>query len=237
MSGQGEIDVLELEQVDVDGAIREAHDAVETRSDLLVRAGALGAGLLGGGALLGLLAPTASAQSLSRRDISILNYALTLEYLEAAFYTEAEEMGALDGELALFAQVVGAHERAHVRALKNVLGRRAVKRPRFDFRGTTESERQFAATAQTLEDTGVAAYKGQAARIRSNAILEAALAIHAVEARHAAWIRDINDAPPAPRAFDRPLTMSQVLAAVASTRFIVPARRQTTTRRTPRFTG
>ena len=230
--------MLELDQVDADGAIREAQDALETdtRAGLLAKAGAFGGGLIGGGALLGLFASKASAQSLSGRDISILNYALTLEYLEAAFYTEAEEMGALDGELALFAQVVGAHERAHVRALKQVLGRRAVKKPRFNFRGTTESARQFAATAQVLEDTGVAAYKGQAARIRSNAILEAALAIHAVEARHAAWIRDINGASPAPAAFDAPATMSQVLRAVAATRFIAPAR-QTTSQSAPRFTG
>jgi hypothetical protein len=145
-------------------------------------------------------------------------------------------MGALDGELALFAKVVGAHERAHVAALKQALGRKAVKRPRFDFRGTTESARKFAATAQTLEDTGVAAYKGQAPKIRANGLLTAALAIHAVEARHAAWIRDIRGGAPAPRAFDRPMTKGQVLAAVAATKFIRPARR-TAARSAPSFTG
>ena len=83
-------------------------------------------------------------------------------------------------------RVVGAHERAHVKGLKAVLGSKAVRSPRFNFRGTTEAAGDFAATAQVLEDTGVAAYKGQAPRIQANAILEAALAIHTVEARHAA---------------------------------------------------
>lgn len=143
-------EALTLEGVDADGAVREAA-AGDTRAAFLARCGMLGGGLLGGGALLSLMADDAGAQS--RRDVHILNFALTLEYLEAAFYTEAEKMGALDGELALFARVVGAHERAHVRALKKVLGRRAVKRPRFNFRGTTESARRFAATARALEDT------------------------------------------------------------------------------------
>ncbi len=227
---------LTLEQVDVDGAVRETADAVagDDRAGFLAKMGMFGGGLLGGGALLGLMAEGASAQSSS--DIAILNYALTLEYLEAAFYTEAEKMGALDGELALFARVVGGHERAHVKALRTTLGRRAVKRPRFNFRGTTEDAAAFAATAQVLEDTGVAAYAGQAPRVKADAVLQAALAIHSVEARHASWIRDINDDPPSPRAFDRPLSMRQVLAAVGQTRFIVPPRR-TSGGSAPRFTG
>ena len=133
-------------------------------------------------------------------------------------------MGALSGELALFARVVGAHERAHVKGLKAVLGNKAVKKPKFNFRGTTESADDFAATAQVLEDTGVAAYAGQAPRVKANAILEAALAIHTVEARHASWIRDLNGDEPAPEAFDEPLSMQQVLAAVEDTRFIVAPR-------------
>ncbi len=221
---------LDVVDVDVDGAIREAAEAVsgDTRARFLAKAGLLGGGLVGSSALLGLNPATAGAQS-RRRDIAILNYALTLEYLEAAFYTEAEEMGALDGELALFARVVGAHERAHVRGLKAVLGSRAVRSPRFNFRGTTEDAGDFAATAQVLEDTGVAAYKGQAARIRSNTVLGAALAIHSVEARHAAWIRRIVAGPsypnapedyPAPAALDPALTRAQVEQAVAATGFV-----------------
>lgn len=229
---------LTLSVVDADGAIRETAEAAagDTRAAFLARAGLLGGGVLGGSALLALMADGAHAQS--RRDVAILNFALTLEYLEAAFYTEARDMGALRGELALFARVVGRHERAHVRALKQVLGRQAVKRPRFNFRGTTEDAGRFAATAQALEDTGVAAYAGQAPRIRSDTVLDAALAIHSVEARHAAWIRDINGEPPAPVAFDDPLSKREVLAIVADTRFIRPARRRRTASGTaPSFTG
>jgi len=86
----------------------------------------------------------------------------------------------------------------------------------------------------------VAAYKGQAPRIKSNAILAAALAIHTVEARHASWIRDINGEDPAPTAFDEALSMREVLEAVAATRFIVAPRRRRRRRRpqqTPTFTG
>jgi hypothetical protein len=213
---------LTLEQVDADGAIRETMDAVQgdTRAGFLAKAGFLGGGLLGGGALLTLMEDEALAQGLRSSDVSILNYALTLEYLEAAFYTEAVRKGALNGELALFARVAGGHERAHVAALKQVLGRRAVRRPRFDFRGTTESRAKFRATAIVLEDTGVSAYAGQAPRVKADAVLEAALAIHSVEARHAAWIRDIAGEDPAPRAFDRPKSKRAVLRAVAQTRFI-----------------
>jgi len=234
---------LTLATVDSDGAIREAAEAVagDTRASFLAKAGMLGGGALGGGALLALMTGEAKAQG--RRDVAILNFALTLEYLEAAFYTEAEEMGALDGELALFARVVGAHERAHVRGLKQALGRAAVAKPRFNFRGTTEDSGAFAETAQVLEDTGVSAYAGQAPLIKSDAVLDAALAIHTVEARHASWIRGINGDDEAPRAFDRPLTQRQVLRAVAGTRFILPPRRRrrqdddTESGSAPRFTG
>ncbi len=229
-------ETLTLEQVDVDGAIRETVEKVagDTRAGFLARAGMLGGGLLGGGALLGLMAEGAQAQSSS--DIAILNFALTLEFLEAAFYTEAEKMGGFSGELRTFNRVVLGHERTHVQALKQVLGRQAVKSPKFNFRGTTESAKKFKATAQVLEDTGVTAYKGQAPLIKSDAVLSAALAIHTVEARHASWIRSINGTSPAPRAFDQPASMKKVLAEVAATHFIVAPRR-TGGRGRPPFTG
>jgi len=236
---------LTLEQVDADGALRETAAAVagDTRAAFLRRTGLLGGGALGGAALLGLVAEGAEAQSAG--DRSILNFALTLEYLEAAFYREARRMGALEGELALFARVVGQHEDAHVRALRETLGRRAVARPRFDFRGTTESADTFTTTAIALEETGVGAYKGQAARIGSDAVLAAALAIHSVEARHTGWIRDLAGLNPAPVALDPPLTRAQTLRRVARTRFVVAAPRRRAGGGggggggggTPRFTG
>jgi hypothetical protein len=212
--------MFDLETLDTDGAIRETQDEAMSRSDALRRAVTFGGAFLGGGALLGMLSPKASAAGLAKSDIAILNYALTLEYLEASFYKEALEANALNGALQMFAQVVGEHEAAHVVGLRDVLGAKAVKSPKFDFQGTTKDAAKFAATAQVLEDTGVAAYKGQAGLVKSNTVLVAALSIHAVEARHAGWIRAINGVSPAPAAFDAPLSMKQVLAAVAKTKFI-----------------
>ena len=210
----------QLYELDQDGAIQEALESVsgDTRADFLRKAAITGGGIVGGGAVLGALAGPASAATAN--DVNILNFALTLEYLEATFYTEAEQSGALSGKLANFAQVVGAHERAHVAALQKTLGRAAVKKPKFNFQGTTKDAKLFGATAVVLEDTGVSAYKGAAPSIDSPKVLGAAIAIHSVEARHAAWIRHILGKSPAPAAFDQPKSVDQVLAAVSETKFI-----------------
>jgi len=219
-------DLPMLEELDADGAIREAADQVDgdTRAAFLRKAG-VGAGVvLGGGALVGGF-PALAGAAVSRGDIAILNFALTLEYLEAAFYAEAVSKGKLNGETAKFAQVVAAHERAHVAFLRGALGRKAVAKPKFDFKGTTADQGKFQATAQALEDTGVTAYLGQVGNIKSKAILKAAGSILPVEARHASWIRDIRghgSSPlPAPTAFQASRTKAQVLAVVKSTGFIV----------------
>ena len=91
-----------------------------------------------------------------------------------------------------------------MKAFREVLGSRAVKRPRFDFRGATEDAERFRKTAVAFEDLAVAAYKAQAPLIQSRAYLVAALAIHSVEARHAAWIRRLAGVVPAADAFDEP---------------------------------
>ena len=217
---------LTLEELDRDGAILEgvAEIAGDSRADFLRKAAVGGGALLGGGALAAAL-PEGAMAGPARSDIAILNFALTLEYLEAEFYTEAERRRALSGETARFARVVGRHERAHVAFLRKALGRQAVKKPRFNFKGTTANQAQFQSTAQTLEDTGVAAYLGQVGRIKNKKILAAAGSILPVEARHAAWIRDIrgrgNPPLPAPTAFEGAKTRSQILAAVKGTGFIV----------------
>ncbi|MDQ3670416.1 MAG: ferritin-like domain-containing protein, partial [Actinomycetota bacterium] len=209
-------------ELDQDGALAEAIDRVEgdTRADFLRKAAVTGGGLVGGGAAFAALAAPAGAQSAS--DVNILNFALTLEFLEAEFYTRAERGGALNGRrrLARFATVVGEHERAHVAALQKTLGRKAVRKPKFDFKGTTDDPALFGTTAATLEATGVAAYGGAAPMVQSNAVLEAAVAIHSVEARHTAWINHIIGQPPAPVAFYEPKSVSEVLAAVTATGFI-----------------
>lgn len=216
-------EVLTLDVVDPDAAILEALDEAKTAS----RAAFLKRAVVGGGTLItsgvmiaGLpeLAFAAGGKS-AKRDVAILNFALLLEYLEAAFYTEAENRGNFSGATGRFAKVVGAHERAHVSFLKGALGSKARKKPTFDFRNTTTNKAKFQATAIALEETGVGAYSGQAANLRRQT-LPAAASIVAVEARHASWIRDIVRMNPAPRKFDRPFTKAQATARVNATGFI-----------------
>jgi hypothetical protein len=211
-----------LEELDVDGAIRETASKVhgDTRAAFLKKAG-IGAGaVVAGGAFAGAIPGIASA-GVAKSDVAILNFALTLEYLEAAFYAEAVAKGNFTGKVGDFAKVVSAHESAHVAFLKSALGRAAVKSPKFDFKGTTTDQAKFMATAQVLEDTGVAAYLGQAGNIKSKKILGAAASIMAVEARHAGWVRDLNNVSGAPAAFQGSKTKGQILAAVTGTGFIV----------------
>jgi Ferritin-like domain len=210
----------DLGHLDRDGALADTLGpfAPATRRTVLRTLAA--AGLIGSAvALTG--AATADAAAEPQGDVAILNYALTLEYLQSAFYTEVERIGALTGETARLARIVGNHERAHVRMLQEVLGGRAVAKPSFDFHGATDSQSAFVRTAVAFEDLGVAAYKGQAPRIASPAYLQAALAIHATEARHAAWIRRIAGILPAQSAFDQPATAAHVGQVVSSTHFIV----------------
>ncbi len=219
-------DLNTLEQLDVDGAIQETADQVDpfTRTSFLRKAGIGVGAVAGGGALLGGL-PSVAFGAVPASDIAILNFALTLEYLEAAFYDEAVSKGKFTGETGKFASIVAGHEAAHVAFLKKALGAKAVKKPKFDFKGTTTDKAKFEATSQTLEDTGVAAYLGQVGNIKAKAILKAAGSILPIEARHAAWIRDIrgsgNPPVPAPTAFEGAKTKRQVLAAVKGTGFIV----------------
>jgi len=211
-----------LEELDVDGAIRETAEKVDgdTRASFLRKAG-LGAGaVVGSSAFFGVLPSIASA-GVAPSDVAILNFALTLEYLEAAFYAEAVSKGRFPGKVGTFAKIVSAHENAHVAFLKGALGSAAVKKPVFDFKGTTTNKAKFMATAQVLEDTGVAAYLGQVGNIKSKKILGAAGSILPIEARHAGWIRDLNNTSGAPAAFEGAKTKSQILTAVKGTGFIV----------------
>lgn len=212
---------LTLEAVDRDGAIQETLDELDrsSRTGFLKRALVAGGALTVGGVTIGGLPGLVSAAPSPQQDAQILNFALTLEYLEAEFYTQAAASGSLSGEAAQFARVVGAHERAHVAFLKKALGSAAVAKPTFDFKGTTENQAQFQATAVVLEDTGVAAYNGQGPNL-TKGTLAAAASIVSVEARHAAWIRDIVNKNPAPAAFDASKTRPQVEVAVAKTGFI-----------------
>ena len=221
---------LRLDDLDRDGALAEAFDDLHgrTRADLLRGA------LVGSAALLAALAPAAGAEEHdSPRDISILNFMLALEELQAVFYTETQRNRVLPGALAAQASVVGSHERAHARALREALGSHAAKQPRFDFGGATEDADAFQRTAVAFEDLSVAAYKAQVPRIVEREYLTSAMAIHSVEARHAAWIRRLAGQPPVSRAFDEPVSRSRTTRIVDRTHFVV----RTTSRRGPRFTG
>ena len=234
-----------LDQVDVDGTIRNAaEDAGALISDRrsLLRNGAIaGGGLIATGALWSqLLTPAEAASSLISKtrkskanDIKILQYALTLEYLESAFYASGNaQIKFANPQLAYFAKTAGGHEAAHVIALKGALGKKyTIKSPTFNFGAATTDEATFAATAEVLEDTGVSAYAGQGPNILQKGVIVAALEIHSVEARHAAWIRFLNGGgnpspdgstknAPAPAVVDLPKSEKSVLTAVAGTKFI-----------------
>lgn len=219
---------LTIADIDHDGAFGDAADGLfgPTRAQLLQGA------LLGGAAFLVAGAQPVKAAGRSR-DVDIINYALALEYIQDAFYSEVERLGSLRGGLAEQARTVGAHERAHVRALRDALGSRAIKRPRFDFRGATESPSRFRQTAVAFEDLAVAAYKGQAGLVDKRGYLVALLGIHSVEARHAAWIRRLAGIQPAARPFDEPRSKASTLRIVERANFTVTM----TARKRPRYTG
>ncbi|MEO5632943.1 ferritin-like domain-containing protein [Gaiella sp.] len=213
-------DHLTLEVIDADGAEMEAYDNLprSTRMSLLQRGLVAGGTIAVGGVVIGGLPKLVTAAPSPSQDVDILNFALTLEYLEAEFYIQAVAGGALSGELLKFAKVVKAHEVAHVAFLKGALGAKAIAKPTFDFKGTTDDPAKFQATSIVLEDTGVAAYNGQGTRV-TRKLLAAAASVVSVEARHAAWIRDIARKNPAPVAFDPAKSQAQILSAVTATGF------------------
>lgn len=222
-------ELISVDTLDQDGALRESAEAVagDTRADLFRKAGIAGGSLLASGVLLGGLPGLAAAKPSKKQDVAILNYALTLEYLEAAFYKEAVEQGKFSGEVGAFAKLVAAHEAAHVAYLKRALGAAAVKSPRFNFADTTTNEDKFKATAFVLENTGVKAYAGQATNIKQAAVVSAAVSILTIEARHAAAIAAIlghipgRDGITPDGAFDKALSRKAILRAVGGTGFIV----------------
>jgi hypothetical protein len=227
---------INLDEVDVDGAVRDAAEEAsgDTRLGFLKKAGLAGGAMVSGGAVLSALAPSALASSghgrppakFGKGDIGILNYALTLEYLEAAFYNGASAANLpLSSQAAAFLKVVTVDENAHVKFLKGALGSKAAKSPKFDFKGTNTNAEAFMKTAQVLENTGVHAYLGQVLNIKNPEYVKAAGSILTIEARHASVIGLLNDpsgasiTPDGPR--DTSFPASKVLKAVEGTGFIV----------------
>lgn len=223
----------------------QAEDGGSSRRTFLNRS------VLAGGTLLALGSGTGYAMShdgdtnetsadfddVAGTDIDVLNYALTLENLENAFYREGLEMFSEDdfaqaeygmdladlssetaGEIEAmydYVEVIGEHEAAHVEVLGEaitLLGGEPNSEASYDFGVDTVDG--FLATAQVLENTGVAAYAGAAPFIESPDLLGAALSIHSVEARHAAFLNHVNGESPFPDAFDSALSQQAVLDAV-----------------------
>jgi hypothetical protein len=184
-----------------------------TRSTFIARGAMATGSLYGAGAVSGYVS-RALAQS-GAGDLDILNFALTLEYLEAAFYKEGLAKAGLSGDAMKLAKEIGDHETQHVAALTQTikkLGGKPVKAPGVTF--PFKDQASFLKLAQVFEDTGVSAYNGAAPMISSKEVLGAAGSIVQVEARHAAAIRLLNGANPSPAAFDPTLSKNQVLKAV-----------------------
>jgi rubrerythrin len=195
--------VPELEAVEVHGM---------TRGAFILRS-TLAAGTVYGAGAVAPFVSQALAQS-GGGDVGILNFALTLEYLETDFYKKAQGLN-LTGDLKTFAKEFGDQEAQHVDALVATikkLGGTPVKKPTFAFPIT--DEKSFLKLAVTLEDTGVAAYNGAAPAIESPEVLAAAGTIVQIEARHAAIVRVKSGMEPADEAFDKSQTKAQVTKAV-----------------------
>jgi rubrerythrin len=224
------------------GALQQLHDDPGTRKRFLKMVGGAGAtgalGLLaaacGGGGDSSKSAPAttgaAATQAASTKsDIAIVNYALTLEYLEADFYALAVASGAIrDRATVDLAKRIADVEQAHVDALVETvrrLGGMPAAKPATKFDDVIAAgPTKILQTAATVENLGAAAYLGQAPRIKSKEILAAALSIHSVEARHAAALNKLvgrgfkGDSPLdgsiPDGAFAKAMTMDQVLAQV-----------------------
>ena len=211
---RGRSEQLEVEAGRVQGRERS------TRRHVLGRGALAGAALAGGAAIFGpSVRPAGAAAPSAAQDRKIFNFALLLEYLQAAFYSEAVDHGALRGEVRDFAEIVAGHEQAHVTYLRNALGSHARARPAFTFGDATRKEGKFLQAAVLLENTGVAAYNGQAPNLTKKA-LSAAAEIVSVEGRHAAWISDLAGKAPAPRAADPGAPAAAVVRTLQQTGFL-----------------
>ena len=199
-------EIPELAEVEVTGT---------TRGAFLLRATMAAGAIVGVGGLSPFVGG-ALAQG-GKGDIDILNYALTLEYLESTFYAQGLARVTLSQDVRNLAEEIADDEDQHVDALKEAVkdaGGTPVKKPGLSFGGAFANESTFLRFANVFEDTGVSAYNGAAPMIESKDILEAAGTIVQIEARHAALIRLQRGKPPAPRAFDKASSMEKVLKAV-----------------------
>jgi hypothetical protein len=220
-----------------------AREGGDTRAGFFRKAGLGGAALIGGGALLGSPSAALAGHNDNIPDVDILNFALTLEYLEAAFYTQALGGSGTTGVPSSRAKfnrgkITGAkqfagfggrirsnaygflidirdHEVEHVDFLRSALGAAAVGPCTFDFSRGLSDVGAFLETAQLLENTGVMAYDGAIRYVDNGDNLQAGAQIATVEARHAAYLNLINRDSPFPDAFDEGKPPSAIFAAAS----------------------
>jgi rubrerythrin len=171
--------------------------------------------------LLATASAEAFADGLPQQVVDVLNYALTLEHFEDSFYRAANRTdGLIPAKYRELFREIGQHETGHVALLSGVLGSAAIKPPKFDFTAggkypdVFSNFKTFSTLSSTIEDTGVAAFKGQIANLAGTPVLQTALQIHSVEARHAGSVRVLVGKSGSDGAFDKPMSKSEVLEAV-----------------------
>lgn len=196
----------------------------------LLRGTALAAGgaaalTISGPAALGFRSAFAQDDAPFKDDLEVLNYALTLEHLETAFYRDNAGsydlgMDAFGNDIGAWMMAIGEHEQAHVDTLTKVitdLGGEPVAEAKYDFKVTDAMT--FLATAAALENTGVSAYDGAGQYLQNMDLITAAGSIVAVEARHASYLNLITGAEPFPEAFEQAKSPDEILEI--ATPFIV----------------
>ncbi len=177
-----------------------------------LRAALGGGAVIAGGAAIGAAGDGESVAAQSpKADAEILNLFLKLEYAQEAFYRQAVQTGRLKGPLLEFARTVLKQEATHAALLKRRLGRRADGRPRSDAGDLVRSPETFRSAAVDLEEAVIGAYLGQGANLSPSGLRRIPTLV-SVEARQAAWIRDIAGVSPAPRAADKARKGEDVLA-------------------------
>lgn len=211
---------------------RIADRSGSTRRNFLVVSALIGAGAAGGIGTVGADGHDDAGGDAQAEldDEGILNFARTLEFLEARFYREGldgigeEDLrtsdpveavgGSVQDRVYDDLRVIQEHEETHIEVLGDTiesLGGDPVAEPTFDFGTATEDPTEFLATAAVLETTGVGAYAGAAPLIDNPDLIPPALSIHSVEARHASFLNVVNEEIGFPDAFDEALTVEEVL--------------------------